>query len=124
MEYQQKRQPLLYVDQPSMQAPEARMQQQYYQQSCVNGTRRPAQEDVKNKSDMSFKHLSIAGQINYLLTGPEEIPAIRCEIFTKSNKYLGVITGQNENDVVLRVIGRPHQFIPKQDIIKIRLIGF
>lgn len=122
MENKQTGEPLLYIDQPTLERPEARMQNQYQGSAAKSVAQQ--QEKVKNKADISFKRRSITGQINYLLSGPEEVPAIQCEVVTKQNNYRGMVLDQNTEEIIMRVYGRAHQYIPKETIQKIKLIGF
>lgn len=121
MNHRQNVEPLIYIEQPVLKPKHAWMQNKF---EVVKDKDSPSELNKGRNRDVAFKHLSIADQINYLLTRTEGIPAIHCEVLTNEGKYQGIIFSQTETEIELRVVGRPYQTIFKKDIQRIRLIGF
>lgn len=145
--------PLLYIQQPTTTAPIAPMQHNYYTpkhhtnlpdqiESATSGkvpkkvNRSTIDQDIAEESvieetsedladQIKFKDMTIKQKVNYFISRPDHAPLIRCEIKTNEKNYRGVITGF-ENDHVLIRVGRMSSSseVALNDIINIRIIGF
>src|SRR5690625_3944940 len=97
--------PLLYIDQPTIEKPKAFMQDYYY-----NSPSNKQQEEKNESEDHNdekgelaseeltgpFKDLAVNEKIAYLLNLPEEVPKIRCEFVTEERNYRGVLLEEKE----------------------------
>lgn len=149
------RNPLLYIKESTTETPVAPMQHNYYTPKHHNSSRDETQRKsvrrvplTRNRfskyqppiveetieegkpeeellEDKKFKDMTIRQKVDYFINRSVHAPIIRSEIQTKEKKYHGVITGL-ENDHVLIRIGRrsTSSEIPFDDITDIRIIGF
>ncbi len=145
--------PLLYIQQPTITTPVAPMQHNYYtpkhhQNSPDRIDKKSTraiplkrkhstklqditEEDLKEESgeelleQNKFKDMTIKQKVNYFINRPDHAPTIRCEIKTNEKKFHGVITGF-ENDQVLIRVGRRSSSseVPLNEITNIHIIGF
>lgn len=115
---------MLYIEQPELQGPKVVMQEQF---ASAHHSQPEMVKDKVNHAplkEVSFQKLSIREKINYLLNVPEQIPALRCEVVTESDTWIGVVMEIGETDVMLRLRRNGIQHVPIEDITAIRLIGF
>jgi|SRR5699024_2115079 len=119
--------PLLYIDQPHMDTPLAYMQHSYH------GSKQEAEEEVSNgeaderqqeQEEKSFDLLSVQEQIDYLVNVPAEVPPLKCVIYTTEGNFQGIIIAQDETTVTIKRLGRLDTVVDKEDIKRIKLIGF
>lgn len=145
--------PLLYIQQPTISTPIAPMQHNYYnakhQQHSTEQTERKAKRIIPLKRNYSiqpeeiidadsqeetsnelspqnkFKDMTIKEKVNYFLNRSDHAPSIKCEIKTKERKYYGVITGFEDNQVFIQIGRRSSSSkVALNDITNIRIIGF
>lgn len=120
--------PLLYIDQPNIDRPVAYMQQSYYGTKVENNS----QSEIDEKSvatteeygEKRFERMSVEEKIVYLLDVPEEVPPLKCVIYTKEGNFQGVIIAADETTVTIKRFGRHDARVKKSDIVQIKLIGF
>lgn len=147
--------PLLYIQQPTIATPVAPMQHNYYtpkhqghsnNETLKNNERRvpltrnrfskyqaPVEESMEEteeteedfSEEKKFKDMTIREKVNYFINRSDHAPIIRSEIQTHEKKYHGVITGF-ENDHVLIRVGRRSSSseVLLDDITNIQIIGF
>lgn len=131
MESERINEPLLYIDQPIFQKPKAYMQENYLGVKTDDKEKVEEQngiqvESLKSKREGhdSFKDLTIAEKIKYLIDIPSEVPKVRCEVLTNENRYRGVLIDENQENIVLRIFGRQNELVEKEKILSIKMIGF
>lgn len=126
--------PLLYLDQPTLAKPKAYMQESYFKPTSVQEEddtfesfepkKNVTNDSASDSSDSSFKDLTIEEKITYLVDLPNEVPSIRCEVETDKQKYRGIITDYVDDEIKLKIFGREDQWLHKEEIVNIHLIGF
>jgi hypothetical protein len=145
--------PLLYIQQPIITSPEVPMQHNYYtptydQKSLEPTNKKKKQpiplrrnqstvltevEEIVSESEITkelanqkqFKDMSIVQKVKYFIERPDHAPVLRCEIRTDERKIQGVITGLDDNQVLIQIGRRSSDSkIPLEEIKEIRLIGF
>jgi|SRR5690625_3721803 len=115
--------PLLYITQPVHHKPKAYMQEHYHTRNTTENVTVTKETKVNEEND-SFVNLSIDEKIKYLVNLAKEVPKIRCEVITKEGKKKGLIIGENEQEIMMRIFGRENAIINKEAINEINLIGF
>src|SRR5690625_1655061 len=120
--------PLLYIDQPTLQKPKAYMQGDYkgFKQARMpeNNKKNPVQRSSMHETEDSFTQLSIDEKIKYLINLPSEVPKLKCSIKLQSTEYEGTIIEEDEETIILQRFGREDKQIRKKDIKSIHLLGF
>ncbi|WP_042455341.1 CotO family spore coat protein [Neobacillus dielmonensis] len=86
------------------------------------------QSFAKRRSSLNkvkpFKEMSLTERIDYLLDFPKVLPPVQCVFYTNSAKYLGVLTGYEENQVVILVPNQTDTItIPVKELKNIIMIG-
>lgn len=112
--------PLLYVTQPELERPESKMQSEYL---SGEDKKEPITREEKNKTETSFKNLSIEEKINYLTDLPEDLFQMRCKFTTKKKTYFGSITAHDEAWIQITHSGRQKVTVPIDELEQIQLIG-
>lgn len=80
-------------------------------------------EELSKES--KFKDMTLDQKIHYFVDRPSHAPQIRCEIKTDEKKFQGIITGTEEEHVLIRVGRRSSSIkVPISDVIGIRMLGF
>lgn len=120
--------PLLYIEQPNLDRPLAYMQQSYYGTKVENNSQSEIKEESVATTDeygeKRFERMSVEEKIAYLLDVPEEVPPLKCVIYTREGNFQGIITAGDETTVTIKRFGRHDARVNKGDIVQIKLIGF
>ena len=119
--------PLLYIEQPTIEKPKAFMQEYYYDTKTkeLPEEEKKIGEDSSENGVGSFKDLSIDKKISYLLDLPEGFPQIRCEFITKEKSYRGILLERVDNVLTIRVLGKKERVKVKVDeLTNIVMLGF
>lgn len=117
--------PLLYINQPNLNKPKAYMQDHYKSEKKMDTEKIDVEHSiVESDQQQSFEKLTIPAKIEYLVNLPSELPSIKCEIITDEKTYRGILIDEQNEVVVLRMLGRENKKIEKKQILKISLIGF
>lgn len=110
--------PLLYIDQPSLEVPKSKMQADFYTST------EKAKIPIPKKHNKSFKQYSIPEKIYYLLHLPKGLPQVKCEVVTNQEVYRGWLVNENDSFILLENFKRRKDEIAKNDILDIYLISF
>jgi hypothetical protein len=125
--------PLLYIAQPTQYEVEAFMQS--YASSLENEEKEkkiqknPMEEGKVQSSEGSsrkaFKDMTIPEKIDYLLSLPDQMPRMKCEVYTNHGRYRGIILALENNMIKMKTFQTPSRVeILVDDIEDIRLKGF
>ncbi len=116
--------PLLYIDQPTIEKPKAFMQDYYYSPTKKEEEEQHIHEASVQNETGSFKDLSVEDKIKYLLDLPDSVPKIRCEFITEDNMYRGILLEKKDSEIVVRVLGKENITITIEEINDIQMLGF
>lgn len=114
--------PLLYIMQPPIKAPEAVMQQSYYSRKKKQGEKHDHEKKLPLNS--SFHTLSLEEKIDYLLKVAKSTAPLKCEISLEKKVERGIVLSASENQIKLRTLMNDIKTIAKDEIKQIKLIGF
>lgn len=119
--------PLLYIDQPTIEKPKAIMQDYFYtpmkNKEVIDGTMEKNEKDI-NTGTSSFKDLPVEGKIEYLLNLPTGVPKIRCEFVTEEKSYRGILLERKDSEISIRVLGHENVTIEIDKLKDINMLGF
>ena len=123
--------PILYIEQPELQAPVAPMQEEYQslaeteQETGRVGKKEPSKGMSKTTARPKFDEMTLEEKIDYLRSPSEYLPKMSCKIEVKDRTYRGKILTREDRQIVLveHSTNRRH-LIELDDIIEINLIGF
>lgn len=118
--------PLLYIDQPTIEKPKAFMQDYYYTptKNEVELENETSEKVNAENGTSSFKNLNVEEKIDYLLNLPDGVPKIRCEFTTDEKVYRGILLSKQENEVSISVVGQENVTISINKLKDIQMIGF
>lgn len=120
MKYFAQNEPLLYVDQPTLQPPKSNMQSEF------KSERTSSQAETINKDeslDISFQHLSIEDQITYLNNVPHDLFQMKCKFTTKHKTYFGKMVEKDKETIEIVHSGSQKVKVNIDELEEIQLIG-
>ncbi|WP_099157112.1 CotO family spore coat protein [Virgibacillus ndiopensis] len=135
------RSPLLYIHQPNVDIPEAKMQYDYMTPKAASDTQTKLndkqieneiqennednddEEDKRSSRRAKFKEMTIDEKIDYFVNMPSSLPKMKCEVKTGERSYRGIINDKKEDDIFM-LSGRRRVKIAVDEIEWIRLLGF
>lgn len=137
MKRKQKRrnQPLYYIDQPDINGPEVKMQDNYIsRKSDIKKEKRKVEVEEEESSSVELsqdenleeenKSDNIEEKIKEFLLIPARIAKIRYQVSTKNEVYTGYILELKDRKVTIYYLkGRKKIHIPIEEIVDVRVIG-
>lgn len=97
-------------------------------EAIIEETESESLAEVENKeipNQSKFKDMTLKQKVSYFIDRPSHAPEMRCEIKTDEKKVQGIITGEEDEDVLIRIGRRSSSSkIPFDEITDIRMLGF
>lgn len=110
--------PVLYISQPTFDAPKSKMQVDFFTSI------KEAELPTPKEHNKSFKQYSISEKIHYLLHFPQGLPKLKCEVVTNELTYRGWLVKGNDSSILFESFNRRRDEIFVKDILDIHLISF